>query len=98
MTITKEQIDIFNKHFNVIETTQDISIHKADFTVEDLQEFQDTPDEFFMNINWNIKESSPFQSEGYAIIDIQSETEIVEISDLTDIINFIESDMDKYIK
>ena len=98
MTITKEQFELFNTNFEVIEVTNDVSEYKAMFNYEDIIKQEDSPGESFLDVNWNLKYSEPFESQGYSIISKNPETHITLVSDLEDIQNFIENEMDKYLE
>lgn len=37
--ITKEQLEIFNQHFKIIETTNEISTHQTFLDLDDLKNF-----------------------------------------------------------
>lgn len=98
MTITKEQFELFDKNFKVVEITNDVSEHMALFDYNDILENNESPDDFFLNINWELKYSEPFESRGYSILSKNPETHITFVSDLEDIIDFIKNDMDSYLK
>lgn len=98
MTITKEQFKLFNNNFEVIEITNDVSEHKAMFNYEDILKQEDYPGESFLDLNWNLKSSEPFNSRGYSIISKDPEVHITFVSGLEDIRNFIENEMDNYLK
>lgn len=98
MTITKEQFELFNNNFEVIEITNDVSEHQAMFNYEDILKQEDYPGESFLDLNWNLKSSEPFNSRGYSIISKDPEVHITFVSGLEDIRNFIENEMDTYLK
>lgn len=98
MTITKEQFELFNNNFEVIEITNDVSEYKAMFNYEDIIKQEDSPGESFLDVNWNLKSSEPFDSRGYSIISKDPEVHITFVSDLKDIQDFIKNDMDSYLK
>lgn len=98
MTITKEQFETFNKNFEVVEITNDVSEHQAIFNYEDILKQEDYPGESFLDLNWNLKSSEPFKSRGYSIISKDPEIHITFVSGLEDIRNFIENEMDTYLK
>lgn len=98
MTITKEKFETFNKNFEVIEITNDVSEHQAMFNYEDILKQEDYPGESFLDLNWNLKSSEPFNSRGYSIISKDPEVHITFVSGLEDIRNFIENEMDNYLK
>ena len=49
MTITKEQFETFNKHFNIIEITHETVQSTAYLDLEDFNEYQDHPDDFLLD-------------------------------------------------
>lgn len=98
MTITKEQFETFNKNFEVVEITNDVSEHQAMFNYEDILKQEDFPGDFFLKTNWILKSSEPFKSRGYSIISKDPEVHITFVSGLEDIRNFIENEMDTYLK
>ena len=98
MTITKEQFELFNNNFEVVEITNDVSEHQAMFNYENILKQEDYPGESFLDLNWNLKSSEPFNSRGYSIISKDPEVHITFVSGLEDIRNFIENEMDTYLK
>ena len=98
MTITKEQFELFNTNFEVIEITNDVSEYQAMFNYEDILKQEDYPGESFLDLNWNLKSSEPFESRGYSIVSKDPETHITFVSGLEDIQNFIENEMNGYLK
>lgn len=98
MTITKEQFELFNNNFEVVEITNDVSEHQAMFNYEDILKQEDYPGESFLDLNWNLKSSEPFNSRGYSIISKDPEVHITFVSGLENIRNFIENEMDTYLK
>lgn len=99
MTISKEQFELFNNNFEVIEITNDVSEHRADLDYEEIiNAKEDSPDDFFLETNWSLKSSEPFKSRGYSIISKDPETHITFVSGLEDVQNFIKNDMDSYLK
>lgn len=97
MTITKEQFELFNNNFEVVEITNNVSEHQAMFNYEDILKQEDYPSESFLDLNWNLKSSEPFNSRGYSIISKDPEVHITFVSGLEDIRNFIENEMDTYL-
>jgi hypothetical protein len=97
MTITKEQFELFKKRFEIIETTRDISTYRVDLDYQDFAE-DDFDDDYFLIANWELKESEPISSDGYSIIDKETEKELVSVYDRDDILQFIKNEMTKYLK
>lgn len=99
MSITKEQFEKFNEHFQIIEETNASLTHVADFNFEDIDEYKDEPEsnDFFMYTNWNLKDSEVMSSNGYFIQQKRKFENIKEIYDFKDILNFIENEMEQYL-
>ena len=98
MTITKEQFELFNNNFEVIEITNDVSEYQAIFNYEDIIKQEDSPGESFLDVNWNLKYSEPFESRGYSIMSKEPDTLITHVSGLEDIQNFIKNEMNTYLE
>ena len=97
MTITKEQFETFNKHFNIIEITHETVQSAANLDLEDFDEYQDHPNDFLLDRNWMHHSTEITSSDGYRIQYIPSDDIIKEISDINDIADFIENDMNTYL-
>lgn len=97
MTITKEQFETFNKHFNIIEITHETVQSTAYLDLENFNEYQDYPDDFLLDTNWMHHSTEITSSDGYRIQYIPSDDIIKKISDINDIADFIENDMDTYL-
>lgn len=96
--LTQEQMDTFNKHFEVTETTHDISTHVASFDLDEVNKYDpNKEDNFFLSANWEQKNSESISSDGYEIIQKESGESIKEVTDLTDVIDFIFYEMNTYI-
>lgn len=98
MTITKEQFELFNNNFKVVEITNNVSEYQAMFNYDDIIKQEDSPGESFLDVNWELKYSEPFESGCYSIISKDPETHITFVSGLEDIQNFIKNEMDSYLK
>ena len=98
--ITKEQFDRFNEHFTIRESV----ILNVDFDLRtSFEEMQSAiqnyeSDTFFQDSNWEETYSETAKSDGYAIYHKDSDLFIQPVSDLNDIVEFIEDDMDSYIQ
>lgn len=98
--ITKEQFNRFNEHFTVREA---VTIN-ADFDLKtSFEEMQSAiqnyeSDTFFQDSNWEETYSETANSDGYAIYSKASDSFIQSVSDLDDIIEFIEDDMESCIQ
>ena len=97
--ITKQQFERFNKHFAVREA---VTIN-ADFDlITSFEEIQSAiqnfkSNDFFDNSTWNETYSETASSDGYAIYSKAKDSFIQPVSDLDDVIEFIEDTMDKCI-
>lgn len=98
--ITKEQFERFNKHFTVREA---VTIN-ADFDlITSFAEIQNalqtfTSNTFFQDSSWEETYSETARSDGYAIYDKAKDSFIQPVSDLDDVIEFIEDTMDECIQ
>lgn len=98
MTITKEQFELFNNNFEVVEITNDVSEYQAIFNYEDINKQEDSPGESFLDVNWNLKSSEPLESRGYSIMSKNPDALITHVYGLEDIQNFIKNEMNTYLK
>lgn len=98
MTITKEEFELFNNNFEVVEITNDVSEYQAILNYEDINKQEDSPRESFLDVNWNLKSSEPFESIGYSIMSKDPDILITHIYGLEDIQNFIKNEMNTYLK
>lgn len=99
MSITKEQFQLFNKHFKIIEETNASLTHVADFNFEDIDQYKDEPhsSDFLMYTNWNLEDSEVMSSNGYFIYQRGKFLNVKEIYDFEDILDFIENEMNTYL-
>ena len=95
--LTKEQINIFNQHFKIVEITHDISTHETLIGLDDFEWFEDNPSNFFLETDWICTSSDVTSSDGYSIQDRQNEDTIKSIFDIEDIRDFIENEMMHYL-
>lgn len=93
-------MDTFNKHFEVVETTHDISTYVANFDLGEVNEYEpdDDIDNFFMVADWTQKSSEVTSSDGYKIIKKQNDETVKEVFDVPDVVEFILHEMDKHIQ
>lgn len=100
MPIIKEQFELFDKNFEVIETVREISEYRAflDFDGIIESEKRKTLEHEFMSIEWQVKDSQPYSSDGYSIIQKYPEQHIKDIYDLEDVIIFINHEMNDYLE
>jgi hypothetical protein len=96
--LTQEQLDAFEKHFEVVETTHDISTYVANFDLYEVNKYEPNEDDnFFLSADWMQKDSEAFSSDGYEIIQKESSESIKGLADLRDVIDFIFYEMNTYI-
>lgn len=97
MPLTKEQFQTFNKHFKIIEITQETVESTADIYFEDFDKYQDNPSEFLLETDWVQHSAEVTSSEGYHIQYILTDDFIKTISNINDVAGFIENDMATYL-
>ena len=96
--LTQEQLDAFEKHFEVVETTRDVSTYVATLDLDEMNKYDPNEgDNFFLSADWTQKDSENISSDGYEIIQKESGESIKAVVDLTDVIDFIFYEMDTYI-
>ncbi len=98
--LTQKQLDTFNKHFEVVETTRDVSTYVANLDLDEVNKYEpgDNFDNFFIVTNWSQKSSEAISSDGYEIIRKQNDKTVKEVFDVPDVVEFILHEMDKYIQ
>lgn len=98
--ITKQQFERFNEHFTVREA---VTIN-ADFDlITSFEEIQSAiqnfkSNDFFDNSSWDETYSETAGSDGYAIYSKASDLFIQPVSNLDDVIEFIEDTMEECIQ
>jgi hypothetical protein len=96
--LTQEQLDTFNKHFEVVEVTRDVSTYVATLDLDEMNKYDPNEgDNFFLSADWTQKDSESIFSDGYEIIQKESGESIKAVVDLTDVIDFIFYEMNTYI-
>lgn len=91
-------MNAFNKHFEVTETTHDVSTYVANFDLDEVNKYEPNEDDnFFLSADWTQKDSESISSDGYEIIQKESGESIKAVADLTDVIDFIFYEMNTYI-
>lgn len=97
--LTQKQLDTFNKHFEVVETTRDVSTYVANLDLDEVNKYEqgDNFDNFFIVTNWSQKSSEAISSDGYEIIRKQDDEVIKEVYDVPDVVEFILYEMNTYI-
>lgn len=98
--ITKEQFDRFNKHFTIRESVTlnvDFDLRTSFEEIQSaIQNYES--DTFFQDSNWEETYSETAHSDGYAIYGKASDSFIQSVSDLDDIVEFIEDNMESCIQ
>jgi hypothetical protein len=97
MTITKNQFETFKQHFTVTDVARARVEANAEINFDDFKEYQNDPETFFIDTIWNQEPADIVKSEGYYIRQVSTNDFIKQISDINDVANFIENDMDTYL-
>lgn len=98
--ITKEQFDRFNEHFTIRESVTlnvDFDLKTSFEEMQSAIQNQES-DTFFQDSNWEETYSETANSDGYAIYDKASDSFIQPVSNLDDIVEFIEDNMENCIQ
>lgn len=98
--ITKEQFDRFNEYFTIRESVTlnvDFDLRTSFEEMQSAIQNQES-DTLFQDSNWEETYSETANSDGYAIYHKDSDLFIQPVSDLDDIVEFIEDDMESYIQ
>ena len=98
--ITKEQFDRFNEHFTIRESVTlnvDFDLRTSFEEMQSAIQNQES-DTFFQDSNWEETYSETANSDGYAIYDKASDSFIQPVSNLDDIVEFIEDHMESCIQ
>jgi len=93
--LTQKQIDIFNDHFQLIETATEINKYVYDINAEQLNELTEPNDISYLQ--GTVVESYVDDSHGYIIVWKETQKPITDVSEISDLVNFIENDMSKAI-
>lgn len=93
--LTDQQIDIFNQHFQLIETATEVNKYVYDLNAEQLNKLTNPNDISYLH--GNVVESYVDNSDGYIIVWKKSQKAITDVSEIKDIVNFIKNDMSKSI-
>lgn len=98
--ITKQQFERFNEHFTVREAVTISADFDLNVTFDEIKDALQncTADTFFQDSSWEETYSETTKSDGYAIYSKASDSFIQPISDLDDVIEFIEDTMDECIQ
>ena len=93
--LTQKQIDIFNDHFQLIETATEVNKYVYDINAKQLNKLTEPNDISYLH--GTVVESYVDDSNGYFIVWKETQEPITDISEIEDIVNFIENDMAKAI-
>ena len=98
--ITKEQFNRFNEYFTIRESVTlnvDFDLRTSFEEMQSAIQNQES-DTFFQDSNWEETYSETANSDGYAIYDKASDSFIQPVSNLDDIVEFIEDNMENCIQ
>lgn len=98
--ITKQQFERFNEHFTVREAVTISADFDLNVTFDEVKDALQnrTADTFFQDSSWEETYSETTNSHCYAIYSKASDSFIQPISNLDDVIEFIEDTMDECIQ
>lgn len=98
--ITKQQFERFNQHFTVREAVTISAEFDLNVTFDEVQDALQnmTSDTFFQDSSWAETYSETISSDGYGIYSEAHDSFVHPVSDLDDIIEFIEDKMDQCIQ
>ena len=98
--ITKQQFERFNEHFTVREAVTISADFDLNVTFDEVKDALQncTADTFFQDSSWEETYSETTKSDGYAIYSKAPDSFIQPVSDLADVIEFIEDTMDECIQ
>lgn len=93
--LTQEQIDIFNKHFQLTEIATEVNKYVYDINAEQLNKLTEPNDISYLH--GTVVESYVNESNGYIIVWKETQKPITDISEISDLVDFIENDISKAI-
>lgn len=93
--LTQEQIDIFNDHFQLIETTTEVNKYVYDINADQLNTLTEPNDISYLQ--GTVVSSYVNDSHGYIIVWKETQEAITDVSEIKDLVNFIQNDMSKTI-
>lgn len=93
--LTDQQIDIFNQHFQLVETATEINKYVYDINAEQLNKLTNPNDISYLH--GTVVESYVDDSHDYIIVWKETQKPITDIYEIKDLVNFIENDMTKAI-
>ena len=89
--LTDQQIDIFNQHFQLTEIATEVNKYVYDLNAEQLNKLTKPNDISYLH--GNVVESYVDNSDGYFIVWKKTQKPITDISEIKDLVTFIENDM-----
>lgn len=89
--LTQEQIDIFNQHFQLTEIATEVNKYVYDLNADQLNKLTEPNDISYLH--GNVVESYVDNSDGYFIVWKKTQKPITDISEIKDLVTFIENDM-----
>lgn len=89
--LTTQQIDIFNQHFQLVETATEINKYVYDINAEQLNKLTEPNDISYLH--GTVVESYVDESNDYIIVWKETQKPITNISEIKDLVTFIENDM-----
>lgn len=89
--LTDQQIDIFNQHFQLTEIATEVNKYVYDLNAEQLNKLTNPNDISYLH--GNVIESYVDNSDGYFIVWKKTQKPITDISEIKDLVTFIENDM-----
>ena len=93
--LTQDQIDIFNQHFQLTEIATEVNKYVYDINAEQLNKLTNSNDISYLH--GNVVESYVDISNGYIIVWKETQKAITDVSEIKDLVTFIENDMSKTI-
>ena len=93
----ERQFETFNKQITITDIARARVEANAKINFKNFKEYQNHPDDFFLETEWNLQPGDILSSEGYYIRHVPTNDFIKEISDINDVANFIENDMADYL-
>lgn len=89
--LTQDQIDIFNQHFQLTEIATEVNKYVYDLNADQLNKLTEPNDISYLH--GNVVESYVDNSDGYFIVWKKTQKPITDISEIKDLVTFIENDM-----
>lgn len=93
--LTQDQINIFNQHFQLTETVTEVNKYVYDLNADQLNKLTNPNDISYLH--GNVVESYVDISNGYIIVWKETQKAITDVSEISDLVNFIENDISKTI-